>query len=423
MTVFSKNLQFLPLLFLLCGRVAGERGLSSKRRRTAIGDRPTIDDGDASDDVGGKGGVGKGMKSEKSYKSLKELQKLKHENDISPGKGMKSDKTPKSEKMYGKGLDMSMTMSMDIELPGKGAKTEKERKSSKSGKSAKKIKREKGVFGKGGISPSLDPATPSPTSADSISSKSSPFAITYSPLNGIPSSDDLQELTMVTQKYLEDFMMNFFEKTALTDLDNFLTIMVRDAFVDGEPALAEYQSNGLFNPDSIFIPVKREIDNLIKDAIAHDEYLGVVKGLPRSNPFRGTKTIAFTEANVSAGAGETTSSSDGESSSSFVRAGVAAAAAGVVVLAAGLAMLKSRRPSVDDDDTQSFSPGGKSTTEDLTIAGDTCTMSVDDSTGHFAHWRTAKSYNNVSEGGEFQDEPLDSDDELSQKMMPVSSLS
>lgn len=203
-------------------------------------------------------------------------------------------------------------------------------------------------------------------------------------------------------------MMSFFDKTALTDLDNFLTIMVRDVFVAGEPVLTEYQSNGLFNPDSIFVPVSRELDNLIQDAIAQDEYMDMLNTLPKSNPFRRTETIAFTEADIMTTADGSTSSSSSESSS-FVRAGVAAAAAGVVVLAVGLAMLQKRRPSLEDDndDIQSFSPR-KSTAEDLSITGDAYTTAEEDASSHFAHWRTAKNYNDGAEGGEFQDEPLDS---------------
>ena len=189
-------------------------------------------------------------------------------------------------------------------------------------------------------------------------------------------------------------MMEFFDKTSLTDLDEFVTIMVGDVYVEGEPVIAEFQSNGLFNPDSIFIPVARELDNLIADAISQNEYLDMLYDLPKSNPFRGTDTIGFTQADTTA-EGETTSGEGGESS--FVQAGVAAAAAGVVVLAAGLAMLKSRRPSLgdeDDDDMQAFSPR-KASSED-----ETCT--VEDTSHHFPHWRTSR-----LEGAEFQDEPLD----------------
>jgi hypothetical protein len=247
----------------------------------------------------------------------------------------------------------------------------------------------------------LGPSTPAPTSADSISSKSSVYVISYAPTTKIPTSEDLEELTMVTQEYLEDFMMDFFDKTALTDLDNFLTIMIRDSSAVGKPVMAEYQSNGLFDPDSIFIPVTREINNLIEDAIAADEYLYLLSTLPKSNPFSGTEEITFTIGSGTTG-GDITSGT-----SSFVKAGVAAAAAGVVVLAAGLAMLKSRRKSDDDDDdnTQSFEPRKA---EDVTIAGDTCVTTGEESSGHFSHWRTAKSDSNGLEGGEFQDEPLDS---------------
>ena len=256
------------------------------------------------------------------------------------------------------------------------------------------------------------PPTPAPTSADSISSKSSTFAITYSATRHHPSPEDFEELAMVTQEYLEDFMTAFFDKTALTDLDNFLTKMDRNIYVAGEPVIAEYQSNGLFNPDSIFIPVARELDNLIQDAIAQDEYLDALYDLPRSNPFRGTDTIAWTEPSSSTTGGEstsgsTTSSGSGESSS-IVQAGVATAAAGVIVLAAGLALLKNRRRSFDDenDDVQSFSPEKSIGDEETTHVDNACSVSERDPS--FAHWRTAKSYSDGIDCGEFQDEPLDS---------------
>jgi len=208
-------------------------------------------------------------------------------------------------------------------------------------------------------------------------------------------------------------MTDFFDKTALTDLDSFLTIMVRDAFVEGEPILVQYQSNGLFSPDSIFIPVTREIDNLIQDAFADESYLESVRSLPTSNPFRQTEAIAFVIVDENTASARTTSSGD-------MRAGVAAAAAGFVVLAAGLAVLKGRRSSIDDDDEHSFSPR-KSAAEDSTIAGETCNMSTDESSGHFAHWRSMKTYNNETQVDDFEDEPLDSDDEC-EKMTTAASV-
>jgi hypothetical protein len=264
--------------------------------------------------------------------------------------------------------------------------------------------------------PEFPTGTSSPTSLDSISSRSSPFAITYSPSTNTPTSENYAQLTGATQKYLEDFMMNFFDKTALTDLDNFLTIRVREAFVEGEPVLVTYESNGLFNPDSIFIPVTREIDNLIADALGSEDYLTLIQSLPRSNPFRETETTTLSTVDEVT----TPSSRTGDDSGpSYAGAGIAAAAAGFVVLAASLAMLRSRRGGLDDEN-QSFSPQ-KLSSEDSTIADETCNMSMDDSSGHFQTWRTTRTYNDTAEH-EFQDEPLDSDDEC-EKMTASASLS
>ena len=79
------------------------------------------------------------------------------------------------------------------------------------------------------------------------------------------------------------------------------------------------------------------------------------------------------------------------------------------MLAASLAMLKSKRAGFVDDEDQTLSPG-KSGLEESTIAGETCNMSLNDSSDHFRHWRTRKAYNDTDEH-EFEDEPLDSDDE------------
>ena len=168
------------------------------------------------------------------------------------------------------------------------------------------------------------PETSSPTSSDSISSKSSPYAITFSPSSSNPTNDNYNKLTSATQKYLEDYMKSFFEKTALTRLDNFLTIRISEVFIEGEPVQVVFESNGLFNPISIFIPVTREIDNLIEDAIENEEYLKLIQSLPSSNPFSGTETITIYKVDDAIKANDR-SSRAGESSFSYVRAGVTAA--------------------------------------------------------------------------------------------------
>jgi len=240
--------------------------------------------------------------------------------------------------------------------------------------------------------------------------KSSPYAITYSPSSCTPASTDCgyNELTSATQNYLEGYMEEFFAKTALTDMDNFLTIRLREVFIEDEPVMVVFESNGLFDPDSIFIPVTKEIDTLIEEAIASEEYLELLGSLSTSSSFSETESITFSIVEEESTA-NARSSTTKNSSSSYVRAGVAAAAAGVVVLAASLAMLKSKRARFVDDEDQTLSPR-KSSLEESTIAGETCNMSLNDSSDHFRHWRTRKAYNDTDEH-EFEDEPLDSDDE------------
>ena len=148
-------------------------------------------------------------------------------------------------------------------------------KKTKKGKSMKQSK-------KGGVVTSA----PSP-----ISSKSSLFFVSYSPLTNTPTIENYKELTRATQEYLEDFFMDFFDTITVIDLDNFLTVRVRQAFILGEPALVLYESTGLFNPDTLTFPDTRAIDNLIEDALGSKDYLALIQSLPISNPFRETEAI------------------------------------------------------------------------------------------------------------------------------------
>lgn len=197
-----------------------------------------------------------------------------------------------------------------------------------------------------------------------------------------------------------------FEGTSLTNLDDFLTFMIRNEFESGEPVLAEYESTGLFNPSSIFLPTTRELNQLISEAFNDNNlpgYLERVRNLPRSNPFSDTDEIVFAEVDSSRTRTQDTTGS-------FVRAGVAAGAAGLVVLAAGLALMSSRSRSGEVEDDQTISTM-KKMSGDATVAGETCTMSVDGSSVAQS-WKTPIGVqNHTAEEGEFQDEPLDSDDE------------
>jgi hypothetical protein len=208
---------------------------------------------------------------------------------------------------------------------------------------------------------------------------------------------------------MEEFMIAEFEQTSLTNLDDFVTFMTRNEYQSGEPSLAQYRSTGLFNPSSIFLPTVRELNQLITEAFNNDnlpEYLKRVQSLPSSNPFSDTESITFEQ--LEEADDETTTQS--ESSGSFMRAGIASAAAGIVVLAAGLAVMRSRTQNEVEGDDQTFSPQ-KDCSGDSTVAGETCNMSVDDSTVAQSWKSPAGMKNETEDEGEFQDEPLDSDDD------------
>lgn len=199
-------------------------------------------------------------------------------------------------------------------------------------------------------------------------------------------------------------MVAEFSQTSLTNLDDFVTFMTRNEFEQGEPAIAQYRSTGLFNPSSIFLPTVRELNMLVEEAFTDENlatYLEQVQALPSANPFSATESIIYQQLNDSG-------SSSPESTSSNVRAAVAAAAAGIVVLVAGLAVMRSRGNTVDGEE-ESFSPQ-KDVSGDSTVAGETCNMSLDGSS--LAQWKPPTGFKNeTQEEDEFEDEPLDSDDE------------
>ena len=193
----------------------------------------------------------------------------------------------------------------------KNSKNQKVSKNQKKGKSMKKSK-------KGGVvttappppppivtdaplapptpaptAPSTGPYTTSPTSMDSFSVKSLPSTISYSPSTNTPTPENYIELTRATQKYLEDFFTAKYEQTSIIILDDFLTVRISEAFIQGEPVLVTYKSNALFNPRSIFYPPTTEVESEIALALLSEDYLALIQSLPRSNPFRGTETTTF----------------------------------------------------------------------------------------------------------------------------------
>eukprot|EP00539_Tryblionella_compressa_P018504 CAMPEP_0178875778 /NCGR_PEP_ID=MMETSP0747-20121128/9930_1 /TAXON_ID=913974 /ORGANISM="Nitzschia punctata, Strain CCMP561" /LENGTH=167 /DNA_ID=CAMNT_0020543265 /DNA_START=375 /DNA_END=875 /DNA_ORIENTATION=- len=138
--------------------------------------------------------------------------------------------------------------------------------------------------------------TTSPTSANSFPVRATPYELSYSTSStSAPSTTDFAQLAEVTRAYLEEFMIEEFSQTSLTNLDDFVTFMTRNEFLSNLPVVAQYRSTGLFNPSSIFYPTQRELDQLISEAFNSQNmpaYLGRVQGLPSNNPLSSTNSIS-----------------------------------------------------------------------------------------------------------------------------------
>eukprot|EP00934_Nitzschia_sp_Nitz4_P008858 Nitzschia sp. Nitz4//scaffold163_size50693//9642//10991//NITZ4_006983-RA/size50693-snap-gene-0.66-mRNA-1//-1//CDS//3329538016//8848//frame0 len=301
----------------------------------------------------------------------------------------------------------------------------KDGKDGKDGKSTKSTKAPKSAKSKGSPSPTFEgetyaptvtpeptaapiaptPTTPSPTSENSIPIRATVYALSYTgEFTRIPEDGEFAEVTEITRAYLEEFMIAEFSQTSLTNLDDFLTVLVRNAFEFDEPVENSYRSTGLFNPSSIFLPTVRELDELIEEAFTGDNlatYLGLVQDLPSANIFSTTTAVSKGLPTVSVSDSDVAVSSF--MGSTGFKSGIAAAAAGIVVLAAGLALYKRRQGESEGVDPYEGNLKGDS----ATVAGETCATSVDGS----SQWRKTSPYAKELNEDEFHDEPIDSDDE------------
>jgi hypothetical protein len=254
------------------------------------------------------------------------------------------------------------------------------------------------------------PTTPEPTSANSIPIRASAYTISYDTTEDrLPTEEEYIELTQLTRVYLEEFMFAEFAGTSLTELDDFLTAMIRNSFTAGEPVLVDYRSIGLFNPSSIFLPTVRELDGLITRAFTTDNlmaYLALVQALPSQNIFSTTSTAILSRDGEPRTATRGSAGDPAGGTSTSTMAGIAAAAAGLVVLAAGLILLKRRRKTTEEEEYGEMYDK-KGDAGDMTVAGETCNMSVDSPPSEmFVPWRDEDI---------IEEDELDEEDELEEE--------
>lgn len=179
-------------------------------------------------------------------------------------------------------------------------------------------------------------------------------------------------------------MLQEFGQTSLTNLDDFLTVMVRNSFTSGNPIQIEFRSTGLFNPSSIFLPTVRELDGLITQAFTGDyldAYLDMLDELPNDNQFADTRSVELSTPIIIP---RTKSTTQGAKATPAI----GASAAAIVVLAAGLIVLRGRRKNNGDLEEDTFI-GGKHLGDD-TLADETCTESLCASSD-VVSWRPNKS--------------------------------
>jgi hypothetical protein len=217
--------------------------------------------------------------------------------------------------------------------------------------------------------PTPPPATLSPVPDDSISIDLTPYVVAYTlGDNTMPQRQQYDELTELTDSYLDGYMLDFFEVQSQATLVAFRTERIDGTWVAGQPTIVDYKSIAYFDPVFDALPTQDTLDQVLANAFAEENtklYLDRLATLPESNVFR---TTTFVEQ----GAPTARMSGRSTSSKSANGAAIAAGAVGAVLLAAGLLIYK-RRQSEDDNYSYSGKPLDKNRNlhGDMTVAGET----------------------------------------------------
>lgn len=188
----------------------------------------------------------------------------------------------------------------------------------------------------------------------------------------MPQRQQYDELTKLTDSYLDVYMKARFQNQNEATLVLFETKRITGRWVADQPISVEYVSTAYF--DSVFtsLPSKETLDDVLSDAFAEaniQPYLDGLKTLPDGNIFRTTTFVKQVEPTNRA----STRSGGSTSSNTINNAAIAAGAVGLALLAAGLAIYKKRRQSEDD----AYSYSGKALDKnknlhgDMTVAGET----------------------------------------------------
>ena len=165
----------------------------------------------------------------------------------------------------------------------------------------------------------------------------------------------------LTAQYLEEYMIERYERSMQADLVAMATNNASMAFVFGEPALIEYNSTAYFSADTDPLPPQIVLDTVLMEALDDpDDYLEMLQALPSSNPFSTTSAVMFEEPMVRV---TPTKSSASAEPSSF--GPIVTSAAGLTLILAGALLVKRSR---DGQEGEYHGEKGRDTD---TYAGDT----------------------------------------------------
>jgi hypothetical protein len=144
--------------------------------------------------------------------------------------------------------------------------------------------------------------TGAPTSEFSFLVEGIPYELYFSireTASGTSGEDDLSlsQVSEITRLFLEQYVMSYYSKSSIINLDNFLTNLVD--YSDDE-SKATFFSIARFNPSSIFYPPSIQIQELVREAFSDSNSLFTYRQmlqreLPITNIFRTTTAVTYAE--------------------------------------------------------------------------------------------------------------------------------
>ena len=139
------------------------------------------------------------------------------------------------------------------------------------------------------------------SSQDHVRISIAPYSIRFSFIDGvIPTRrEDYNELVSVTKSLFQNFMMDYFESTTISDLIDFEVEFVKTGVFEDEIFIV-FESTAIFDSKSYTIPESSRIQDTLGDALVREkklwmEYVTALQELNPNNAFSSTFSVAYME--------------------------------------------------------------------------------------------------------------------------------